>query len=302
MKPRNLAIIGLCFVIIYALLTNRKRYEQFANNVCVVYKLHSSVGMFSDIGFLTEAYIFAKKANLPFYIDSSNWSYKVNKGWHDYFSSLTEISDTIQQQYSQYIVCSHNSVPSSLKTHKLKLGEYEKYIREILIVNQAIQNKLDSIRSVYGEYEAIYIRRGDKIADNESPYVSTEHILNQCSFNASLPIYVQSDDYKEVENVKRILNKPVLSTTPSTKQGANESDRSTMSMQQKEQDTQEFLIGTLLCCMANKCYVDTKSNVSRFIKVYSPKTVEFYTLANEKPNYSSEKEISESISFERSFH
>jgi hypothetical protein len=283
--------------------------ESYSNQKCVVYVMDKYVGFFSDFGFLTEAYIRSKRVGMPFYVDSSQWSYKHTKGWHDYFQSLSEVPPNISQ--SNIIYCKHQNsgqeyvenIKQIDNNGKTTLRDYELAIRELFVLNADIElQAMQRIKSYGGDYEAIYIRRGDKIAPKdaaqiESPTKSTKEILDQCNFTKSLPLYVQSDDYTEIKNIKSILNKDVFSTTPENKLGSHESERQTMNIQQKQDEMNNFFIGVYICCKAKKCFVDSLSNVSRFIKLYSPSTVEFYKLGNEIPNYYSDKELNKNVAY-----
>lgn len=289
-------------------LSGKTRYakvrESFAENKCVVYKLQNrvGVGLFSDVGFLTESYIRAKRANLDFYVDSSNWSYKHTNGWSDYFNSLKECPPNVSELYTTVVHCAHEKVDTSIdNNHKMYIKDYEKAIKEIIVFNDTVKQMANAEMTKYGVYESLFIRRGDKII-SESPFKSTQDILNQCKFNNSLPLYVQSDDYTEIENVKSLVsNKRIVYMVPETKKGWHSSTQIAMTPEQKKTDTLEFLAGMYICVMSQKCYVDMLSNVGRFIKLYAPEKVEIYILGSEKPVYYSDKEILQCISYETSF-
>jgi hypothetical protein len=303
-----LIITAVCICILYILTNKKLSYlESFENGggggssssgKCVVYKLHHLHGLFADLGFFIESYIRAKRAGMPFYVDSKEWSYKANKGWHDYFKSFQEVPEN---NVMPAIICSHSSVPTDIDgNQKIYLKDVEVAAKEIFVLTDSLQSKVDDIINSYGTYEALYIRRGDKMI-SESVFKPTSDILSQIQLEDSLPLFVQTDDYAEVKNIKSINpQKKVVTIVPEVRSGAHESHRQTMTPQEREETTNELLMGMMICMRAKKCYVDISSNVSRFIKIYSPDSVFFYKLGNEIPNYFREKEIT-NIAYMNSF-
>lgn len=254
-------------------------YEGFSTSTCVVYELHPAAGMFSDMFFLLESYIRANRAKHDFYVDSSKWSYKYKDGWHDYFSSLLEKPNDIEQRYNTIIVCSHRQVNKSIDSDgKICIRDYVDNIKHIFTLNDRIVNICEAKRKEYGgDYEAIYIRRGDKMTPGESPFTQVNDIIKQIQFEEGTPLFVQTDDYTEVVNIRSVLpHKRLLHIVPDTRKGAYESDRQGADADKKRTDTEEFLLGVYLCTHAKKCWVDIYSNVSRFIKIYAFDTVDFY--------------------------
>ena len=282
--------------------------EYFKNDTCVVYKMHKTVGMFSDCGFLAETYFRAKRAGYDFYVDSSEWSYKVEKGWHDYFTSLVEYSDDVKQNYGNIITARHIIDPNNNYTIKnidgnksMHLKDYSSTFKELFQLKPVIKNRAEEKLAAYENYEAIYIRRGDKITSGESSYQPTKHILDQLQLSSDKALFVQTDDYNEVQEIRKLLpGKKIYHIVKESRMGSNESDR-----QQKKgetyESTEELLQGIFICTKASKCWVDAKSNVSRFIKLYSPGTVEFYKIGNETISFHMDKEVPTNVAFEQSF-
>ncbi len=293
--------IALGFVLLSILIyiSRSKSAESFTNTTCVVYKFHKSVGFFSNFFFICEYYIRAKRAGYDFYIDSSDWSYSFKNGWHDYFDSLTEINDTHRNKYSNIIYGVHvsskseyeNSINQIDNANPIRLSEYSMAITDIFKPSKSIRDKVDTIMHKYNNrYDAIYIRRGDKITSNESKFIETADILKQISTTNKL-LYIQTDDYTEVESIRKLMpEKTVETNTLESQRGANESDRHSYTPEEKKKNTEDFLIGIILCANANQCWVDILSNVSRFIKLYG-KNVNFYKISNETIDYDLNKDV-----------
>ncbi len=294
-------LICLCIGILIYKKFRTIYVKNYDSEKVVVYKLHKSVGFFSDLGFLAESYIRAKRVGCTFYVDSVDWSYTSKLGWHDYFSSLQEKPASLNN--SNIIYCSHMNVASDIDgSGKMYLRDYESALKELFIINSDIQSSINNKKREFGNYEGLYIRRGDKIISGESGFQSTENIISQLQLSSELPIFVQTDDYTEVKNIKSLIkNKTIYSIVPETRHGANEKDRQTMTPEIKYDTMTEFLTGVSLCIAANRCYVDMMSNVSRFIKIMAPNTVSFYKLSNETPNYYSDKELTKNIAHYDSF-
>ena len=58
----------------------------------LVFCLKKNSGFFSEIFFMLNYYLICNKNNIPFSINSLEWLFKYEKGWHDYFDSLDELS------------------------------------------------------------------------------------------------------------------------------------------------------------------------------------------------------------------
>lgn len=298
-KPNILLILlflSLILIVFYIyLIKYNKGCESFESNssTCVIYKLHEKHGLFADLFFLIETYIRTKRSNFDFYIDSSNWSYSYDKGWHDYFTSFNEISNTIKDRYNNIFYCSHGKVNADIDGQSdITLQDFVNIIPNVFILKNDIIQKAQENINKYGTYEAIYIRRGDKHTSGESPFMPTRSITNQIHFNESLPLFVQSDDFTEVENIQSIFpNKKIYTIIPNNRRGAHEKERQYITRDQKRESTEELLMGVYICTKASKCWVDILSNVSRFIKLSSINSVYFYKIGDEIPNFNINKSI-----------
>ena len=227
-----------------------------------------------------------KKNNYLFYIDSSNWCYRFNKGWNDYFETHF---DYIKNNHDP-IVYSHLNVPN---IPNYSLNDYINAINDIYILNKdLIERGNEIINKLDNNYIAIFIRRGDKII--ETKFIDIPIILSKINITNETRLFIQTDDYSVVEQIKILLpNNVIYSTVPTEKKGSyhntnciHRSSKNGLNIiplcnkkkAQIKEETEEMLIGLYICKMAKECWVDHTSNVSRFIKLSSPNTVKFYSI------------------------
>jgi hypothetical protein len=85
--------------------------------------LDSSAGFYSQLFFLLNHYLYAEEKKLKFIIDSSNWLFKFNKGWNDYFITFNADNIVDKNNSNKY---KHGNV---IKDYKIK--DYIKSIKDI---------------------------------------------------------------------------------------------------------------------------------------------------------------------------
>jgi hypothetical protein len=153
--------------------------------------------------------LLAKKYNLDFYIDDSEWLFTNNKGWRDYFTSLQIYTkDTILREPIYKIALlddGHNSYPSFTDPNNyFTLNTYRDIFDEFVILTDSLQIKLkqtiDELSLKPGEYDCIMIRRGCRMFF-ESKYISTEKYIDVLIEKNTSTIFVQTDDYRAYEEV-----------------------------------------------------------------------------------------------------
>jgi len=251
----------------------------------IIFKLNQGPGFYSQLFFLLQTYIYTQKTNSLFYIDSSTWCYTFNKGWTDYFETNF---DYIKNKTKDKI-CSHSNTPS---IPNYSLNDYINAINNIYILNKDLIERGDKIiNQLDNNYIAIFIRRGDKIT--EAKFISIPVILSKINITNETKLFIQTDDYSVVEQIKILLpNNMIYSTVSTEKRGSyhnkdylhrsskGKSNIIPLCDKKKDQikeETEEMLIGLYICKMAKECWVDHTSNVSRFVKLSSPNTVKFYS-------------------------
>ena len=279
-------VIILC--ILFLLYKSKQLREYFEDETIVVHDLTGG-GFFSLFFFLCSSYIYAKKYNYKLYIDNGEWDYKYKNGWNDYFTSLIMYDNLLQNK--KIIKRGHATKYGYNDEKDFTLKEYVEAIRYIFKPNIDIEQKAkEYIDNLGKNYSSIYIRRGDKITSGESHFISTKDILNFTDIQDNCKVlFVQTDDYSVVEEIKEILpNCAVHTMTPINKKGSTNSDIHNASREDVKKDTDELLISTIISANANKCWADYRSNVGRFLKLYSfdKKNVFYYPPNPDKENLS----------------
>lgn len=246
--------------------------------------MNNGGGFFSVFFFLCEAFIHAKKKGIPFYITHNTWPYTFSLGWHDYFTTLECLPLSSK---NKSLKCGHMILHDNWK---YTLHDFSKAAREIFIPLPSLQLRVQEIVDRLGNYTSIFVRRGDKVTQNESKYIHMRDILKNIPHDESTTFFVQTDDYTVIEELiaECPLNK-VVTLVPPTKRGswhskqfrlaANCSHSLSLEEKPKEEvykETEEMIVGLLVCLSANQCWTDDTSNVGRFLKLYNPNTVHVY--------------------------
>lgn len=249
----------------------------------VVFNLRDSAGFFSEFFFLVQSYIFAKKNGYKFFIQHENWPYAYEKGWHDYFKSLYVYDPTIA--YDTVIYHSHNwHLGDPAEEFRFSMQDYIDAIKDIYIIPDVVKERVASALKQMNttEYVALFVRRGDKITSGESPYMGMADILSYTNVSEYDTIFVQSDTYESVLQLRSLLpNATVYHTVPENKYGWTLNAHRCLSRSQVKEDFEETLVGLQLCLQAKECWADNSSNVGRFLKLAGIKQVHFYPLRKE---------------------
>jgi hypothetical protein len=251
----------------------------------VIFRLTNHSGFFSVFFFLLKSYIYAKKNGFRFYIEHDNWLYTYNLGWHDYFNSLEVFNSNIS--FSSKIYYSHpgdtknNNNENPINSIEFTLEEYIEAIKEICIFNNDIITKADEfISKIDSDFASIYVRRGDKITSNESPFFPTENILNYTNLKEFKNIFVQSDTYNTILEVKQHFPESnIYYTVPESKNGSFHTLFNNMNKNTVKNDTEQLFIGLCICLKSKICWTDDYSNVGRFLKLFDIEKVKLYPLS-----------------------
>lgn len=160
-------------------------------------------GFYSELFFMVNHYLYAKKINQSFTLWAKDWLFRSNYGWTDYFNSFDTVSsqDNLQEQIFYF-----NQLPDNFS-----MWEYRDAIRNYIYLyndttKDAIKKVTEKLGLNSGNYDSIFIRRGDKLC-RESQFFDTEIYLNlllEKNPNTKC-IFLQTDDYNCFEDLKRIL-------------------------------------------------------------------------------------------------
>ena len=267
-------------------------YPSKTGKSAIVFELNMSAGIYSMFFFICEAYLLANKYNYDFYISDNTWPYKYERGWHDYFDSFEKLSDI--SKYDQIINASHlklddimadtaNTLAENAHRCEFTLNDYIMCIEKLYKPNESIVAKAnDIIQEIGVPYISIFVRRGDKISSGESSNQSIDAIIAQIDISDSDVLFVQTDDYSVVEEIREILpNNKIYSTVPITKRGFYYDDLFKMTNDERKLLAEETLIGVYVCTKAHTCWTDDSSNVGRFIKLKSYHNTRLYKLKDD---------------------
>lgn len=154
--------------------------------------LDKSAGFYSMFFFTVNHYLHAKKHNISFKLNSDTWLFKYNNGWEDYFNNIDFVINNDDKEI--------NSFKHFQSLDDFTLFEYKNAINEIYKYNditiQKINEEINKLQLKDKEYDAIFIRRGDKLIW-ESKYISTEEYV-KCLLKKNPKcntIFLQTDDY-----------------------------------------------------------------------------------------------------------
>ena len=237
----------------------------------VVFDLNSSSGFFSQFWYLCRLYIYAKNNNYPFFINSSTWNYKVKDGWHDYFISLNEYKDdSIPKDIKQFAHGKDAGIPN------YTIGDYIKAVPEIYKLKDTITAKIREYVEQHQPYNSIYIRRGDKSAEN--PMNPIQDILGFTDLkDTTKKLFVQTDDYSVIGELQALLpSVEMITLTPEKKLGAHFANILQLDSEKRKEDTEIFLMSIGVFLEGDKCWTDIRSNIGRFHKFADFTKVKFY--------------------------
>jgi len=265
--------------------TRRKKIMKGRGNntnkkTAIVCILHSGCGFFSLFIYLCKVYLFAKEKGLPFFVEHRDWQYMYKKGWHDYFKSLVVFEDNGQfNEVKRYE--SHQE--NDLKEYPI--SEYIKCIKEIFVLNDELQSRADDyIKKIGGAYTALYVRQGDK--SKESSLMSLDEIIKYTGITDNgITLFVETDDYTVVENLKKMLPTcNILTLTAKTNRGSSNKEMLKWSPSERKANADELFMACYILSKANKAFSYAHSNVGRFHKLYAYDIVELYGHPKEQLN------------------
>ena len=166
----------------------------------IISELSKQAGFYSQLFFLINHYLTAKKNNRTFMIKSDTWLFKYQNGWEDYFKNI----DIIEGDNNHYMYGIHH-----VSMDSFTITEYKEIIKEIYVYNETMQNKIQKIQDQLNikDYDSIFIRNGDKLS-GESNYVPIQtymSVLLDKNPNCHT-IFLQTDDYNVYIELKNYIS------------------------------------------------------------------------------------------------
>ena len=184
-----LILVSLLFILIK--YYTRSSFENHESNL-IISKL-SKHGLYAMIRCVMDQYSYCKKNKINFKIDSSEWLYKVDNGWTDYFEPIdlnfNNIDNDRVKEFGINMIDTSFNVEDDRNT-----------LKEIYRYNERTMNEINKVKIKYNlvdkTYDSIYIRRGDKLGYESSftdEYTYIELLLKVNPICKR--IFLQTDDY-----------------------------------------------------------------------------------------------------------
>ena len=272
----------------------------------IISVLDKIAGFYSVLFFTINHYIYCKKNNKTFKLDSSEWLFNSVDGWTDYFKSIDFTGDSEQDSVEPQII-GHNALLGNYNMH-----EYQHTIhQDFYLYNDAVKKEIADTKErlglIAGEYDTIFIRRGDKLFCESQFYPTEKYVELLLKKNPECTtIFLQTDDYNCFLDIQKYLADQGLSIRVITlcdpkstgvvvferdfnvdvyncKIGGNQSNIqyvekiadnlhqtkpvNKMNAEEIYRHTVNMLVGVDICLYSKYCILDNQSNVARFISV-----------------------------------
>ena len=238
--------------------------------VCV---LNSMGGFFAVYFTLLRVYLYAKKLNVPFFIEHNNWQYTYKDGWHDYFKSLNVLN---KEEHFDVIERFENGATNAIMD-AFTMGDFIEAIKETFILEDSIQASIDSyIKEIGSDYTSLYVRRGDKVL--EMQLISLDTILAQINIkDDGRVIFVQTDDFNIVKDMRsKFPSNRIITLTKEDVTGSRNLDLLDWTPEERKEHTEELLKSCVITARANTGWSYYMSNVGHFIKLLGFNNINIY--------------------------
>jgi hypothetical protein len=189
---------------------------------CICYALGGR-GFFAEITTVARAMIYAWHDRKQLILESSEFAYRVRDGWNDYYEPFCRDAEEVPSrrivERFEFVLGRNNSHfmkrcyfnPGAIRFGAFKISQIHPMIGHFmrLICRLAYDSlrQVDDLRDGLGmpaSYYAVHIRRGDKVGD-EDVYYSAERYLEALGDIGDTAIFVLSDDYATVEEVRDLV-------------------------------------------------------------------------------------------------
>lgn len=336
-RKQSIWIIAALVVIMIACMMYQHIYgiESFeeyegAEIVSNLNRNKNKSGFFSRVFYVFNHYLYCKINRINFSIDSHDWMFRTVNGWTDYFEDVT-------LHYYESAKDIVKNLHDSLDEYTAQ--QYREVIPEVYRYNATTQRKIRDTKRVFqltdGEYDSIFIRRGDKLG-KESKFIPEQtylDILLQKSPNCKV-IYLQTDDYNCYTNLSQNIREKglhiriiTLCRENSVGTVVNNSEKSVLNESAKTNETNkaylstiidrlnttkavedmnrdeiyqhviDMIVGIDLIAHSNVCVLDYQSNVSRFIKLFHASPDNVYDINSPDKDIVYGKKINPSYGF-----
>ena len=302
-------------------------------NNMIISDMGEGCGVFAMYFWTLNHYIFCKKNKKNFKMDTSKWKFKSIIGWTDYFENVeltyydsTNIPEKTFGHMNSLIDCT--------------IQDYKNAIPELYIYNTNTIAEINKVNSHFnltsGNYDSIFIRRGDKLVSESKYYQGKEYIELLLKKNPNCKIiFLQTDDYNAyIELNKYIddnqLNIMIYTICDKNSRGIivsnnyrneliesvndpnhvnkdylnsiKENIKNTKSVDEMNSDeiykhTIDMIVGIDILINSNICICDFQSNVSRFVKLAHKNSDNVFDIINPNSDIDYNKKVCPGYSF-----
>ena len=268
----------------------------------IISVLDKTAGFFSMLFFSVNHYIYCKRNEISFQLNTDEWLYKYKNGWTDYFKNI-DFKGNREENIIKKV--KHNEILGDFSIQEYR----DVLLNEFFLYNDEIREKIEEKKKEWNlipnNYDAIYIRHGDKLCAESRFYPTEQYVELLLKKNPNCNcIFVQTDDYNCVVDVEEYIKKNNLKIkiisfcNPNSKGviayettldlklhnciikgdenhkeyfekiiGELEKTKPLNKMSTDEicEHTIELLIGIDIVLNSNYCILDKQSNVSKFI-------------------------------------
>jgi hypothetical protein len=250
----------------------RSRRQRGGNKKAVVFTLTHGAGFGSVFGYMLQAYIYAKKGGHAFRVKNENWQYGPEKGWHDFFTTLEAYNPAEKMEEENF---KHARGPRENYT----LGEYHEAIKEIYKPKQEILDAAEEFKEkIGGSYKSVFVRRGDKTSGGgkEMDAADLPSLTKDMGIKEG-NLFVMSDDYAVVEEMKRLLpHVKVFTLTEPGARGFSIHRIQGEGAEVRKKEATELFTSVEIFHGGEKGWADNRSNLGRFLKMRDLEKVVLY--------------------------
>lgn len=239
-------------------------------------------GFYSEIMGLISAKIFCEKRNIKLYINTYRFIYGDIRKYlncDDYNFGIPKYPNPLISFPWTFNIPEYTSIFEEITQSQKSWEE----IRPLAI--KLFSNVKPSTLKLPDVYDAVHIRRGDKTIDwpgKESEFKPASEYISKLD-DDDTPIYVMTDDYRVIEEIKKCTNKKILFQVEPDNKGhysyhfvntaynddkhdENFKNFSKENVNERHKSTLMLLEETWICVHSRKFVGTFSSNVGNFIK------------------------------------
>ncbi len=195
---------------------------------CIVYQFGDR-GFFAELTTVARAMIYAWVQGYQLLLDSTESAWSYDQGWGDYFDSFcltsADVAPARIKQRFKFVLRQDNSgfqklrsfQPESMDFGNTRLSDFQQILgfftrmifRPQSDTQATIDRKIQKL-ALPEEFDAVHIRRGDKVGDEDIFYPVEAYMQRLSPMPDNHALFVMSDDYAAVEEVREYLEKKKL--------------------------------------------------------------------------------------------